>query len=100
VLGADRRHDGDVANAEVTGPMDDAQADHPPRREKPVGQVARDLLGGGMAGVVEHVDRLAVVVLADVADEGHDGTGARMANGLDDLVDREGGVADLGQDHA
>ena len=72
--GAHRRRQGAVADLERAGPVGDGDGDDVETLGDLGRDVGQDVTGGGMGLVVQAQDPAAVVVVADVAGEGHHGT--------------------------
>ena len=79
-----RRHDGDqgsVTHGEIAHPVGDGQSDEVELRRNRLGDLLQDLAGRRVPLIGEPLDALAVVVIADIAREGHHGPGAVIAHG-------------------
>ena len=90
-----RRDDGNqgsVAHGEIAHPVGDSQGDEVELRRNRLGDLLKYLACRRVALIGEPLDALAVVVIADIAREGHHGPGAVIAHGSLHRLKVEGSV--------
>ena len=100
MVGADGDRERRLPDAQVADAVDDPQGPHPPLLGHVPGDLLNDLAGRGVTGVADAGDGALGVVVADHALKGDDGAGGGLLDGVGELGDADGGLGDLGADHA
>jgi hypothetical protein len=95
----DRDNDGKITDLEVTDAVNRRDADDIRPCCQPLGDIAQDLRRARVTGVVKSLDAVAMVELAHDADERGNTAGPRVPHGLNDLIDRQRRLTDVGKHH-